>query len=188
MTYNPNIPQPTDIPSQSQSQILDNFTVANTVFGINHVPFDATLNNGKHNFATLLNQSGNPATAAGEIALYAKAVGGISTWFLRKETNGTVIQLSNTDPIIANPGSTFLPGGMLLQFGTTVVLFGGSQAILFPIAFSAPPFSVTFGDEQVGLTSSTIVYIQTGTVNATGFTITCNGGGSTIHWMAIGQK
>ena len=187
MTYNPNIPQPTDIPSQSQAQILDNFNLANTYFGINHVPFDATLNNGKHNFASLLNQAADPATAAGELAIYAKSFGGVSTYYMRKESNGTVIQLSNVDPILFNPASTFLPGGYIMQFGNLNVL-AGSNTVNFPIAFNSPPFSVTITLELLGPANTTTAYILVGTVNVNSFIAQVLGGAAILRWMAIGLK
>lgn len=187
MVFNPNIPTPTDIPSQSQAQLLANFSTSNTVFGINHVPFDAALNNGKHNFATLLNQAGDPATAAGELAIYAKSFGGVSTYYMRKESNGTVIQLSNVDPILFNPASTFLPGGYLLQFGNLNVI-AGNNTVNFPIAFNSPPFSVTITLELLGPANTTTAYILVGTVNVNSFIANVIGGPGILRWMAIGLK
>lgn len=50
MTYNPNIPQPPDLPSDSQPDILTDFLSLNEVFGVDHIPFgnsieEATLAN-----------------------------------------------------------------------------------------------------------------------------------------------
>jgi len=39
MTYNPNIPQPPDLPSDNQPDINSNFLVLNQVFGEDHIPF-----------------------------------------------------------------------------------------------------------------------------------------------------
>ena len=79
MTYNPSIPQSTDIPSQSQSQLLTNFTQLNTVFSTNHVAFNnATVaNRGKHNDVSLLQQAIEPAAVANEGQLYTKGVAGV---------------------------------------------------------------------------------------------------------------
>ena len=53
MTYNPNIPQPGDDLSVSQGQILQNFQVSNSSFGVDHYSFaDLTGNTGKHNQIT----------------------------------------------------------------------------------------------------------------------------------------
>jgi len=60
MTYTANIPQATDDPSQSQGLILQNFMQLNSQYGTagDHVAFTAVDNNGKHNKATFLDQSG----------------------------------------------------------------------------------------------------------------------------------
>lgn len=73
MTYNPNIPQATDDLSDSQGDLLTNFSTANTSFGINHYAFsDLTINNGKHNnVQTPLIVGGvHPTTIAAEPAFY----------------------------------------------------------------------------------------------------------------------
>ena len=74
MAYDPNIPLPTDLLSVSQNDIKNNFTQANTSFGIDHYPFDdGTANNGKHNQVTtpLIVGSTHPATAVNEPKFYA---------------------------------------------------------------------------------------------------------------------
>jgi hypothetical protein len=78
MTYNPLIPQAGDFLSVSQGQILNNFSKANTSFGIDHYPFsDLTANNGKHNKITTPVFVDNPpsglppVTIAAEPKMYA---------------------------------------------------------------------------------------------------------------------
>ncbi len=73
MSFNPNIPQPSDELSDSQGDILTNFSTSNTSFGIDHYPFaDLTANNGKHKWVTTpLTPGGtHPATAVNEPKLY----------------------------------------------------------------------------------------------------------------------
>ncbi len=48
MSYQNNIPQPTDALSQSQSDILNNFAAIQTLIDVDHVDF-ANINQGKHN-------------------------------------------------------------------------------------------------------------------------------------------
>lgn len=43
MTYNPFIPQPPDLPSDSQGDILSNFNLINNFFGVDHVPFGNSI-------------------------------------------------------------------------------------------------------------------------------------------------
>lgn len=73
MTFNPNIPLPTDELSDSQGDILNNFSSSNTSFGIDHYAFsDLTANNGKHKWATTPLAPGgvHPPTAVNEPKLY----------------------------------------------------------------------------------------------------------------------
>lgn len=74
MTYNPAIPQAGDDLSDSQPQILSNFAVADTSFGIDHYKFsNLTANNGFHNQMTtpLIVGGVHPATAAAVPKMYA---------------------------------------------------------------------------------------------------------------------
>ena len=57
MTYNPTIPQPTDRPSNSQPQILINFTELNNKFKLEHEALNVS---GKHKYVTLKRSGGVP--------------------------------------------------------------------------------------------------------------------------------
>jgi hypothetical protein len=79
-TYNAFIPQPADFLSNSQQDLLNNFSSANTSFGFDHYAFnDATDDNGKHNKVTTpiitgtLNATTPPTTLENEPILYALA-------------------------------------------------------------------------------------------------------------------
>ena len=145
MVYDPNIPQANDLISESQPEILENFSQANVLFGTDHVEFNnATVaNRGKHNKSTYLEQSGNPVTALNEAAVYTKDVLGITELFIRRENNGTVIQLTEEsgDPVVNNNGQTFLPGGMILKWGRSQTVTNGVE-FPFPIAFPNSCFTV----------------------------------------------
>jgi hypothetical protein len=74
MAYNPNIPQPSDLLSVSQGDLLNNNTVSNTIFGVDHYAFsDVSGNAGKHNQVTtpLIQGAVHPTTAADEPKFYA---------------------------------------------------------------------------------------------------------------------
>jgi len=68
-SYDPAIPQPNDILSQSQGDLLINFTELDTYLKVNHVAF-ADANFGKHSFVTLTKQDPGLATTSTEIGLY----------------------------------------------------------------------------------------------------------------------
>lgn len=69
--YDPAKPQPEDILSDSQEDLLNNFTDLDTYLRVNHVAFDEA-NFGKHNFLTLPRNTPGLATGAQEVGLYCR--------------------------------------------------------------------------------------------------------------------
>lgn len=74
MPFNPNIPQPTDLLSTSQVDLLNNNGFLDSVFVIDHYTFsDPTIDAGKHNTVTTPNvhsPAGHPATVVGNPKIY----------------------------------------------------------------------------------------------------------------------
>lgn len=180
MTFNPNIPTSSNIPSQSQAQFLTNFGQLNTIFDVDHVTFnDATVaNRGKHTKTTYIEwamppeATADPITSSNELALYSKESGSVSTLFLRKESNGTVIQMSGQDPTIATSGSTFLPGGIVLKWGQFSTNAGGTATPTFASAFPTACFVVVASviDTGTPTTANSAVYAYN--YSTTGFSAT----------------
>lgn len=74
MAYNPNIPQPTDLLSDSQGDLLTNFTALDNVYSGDHYPFsDVTANSTKHKTVTtpIQNPAVHPTPATNEVKFYA---------------------------------------------------------------------------------------------------------------------
>ena len=96
MTFDPNIPQPTDFISTSQAQVLINFSQVDTIFGIDHVKFSSgSAQAGEHNKVTFVQQGSDPTTGVNELALYSKAASGQPELFVRRASNGAVQQLTS---------------------------------------------------------------------------------------------
>lgn len=76
-TYTPNIPQPGDIPAQSQDQMLQNFQEIETVVSTDHVNFNL-LDKGKHKHVRFVQQTVAPTTTGTELSLYTKNVASTS--------------------------------------------------------------------------------------------------------------
>lgn len=204
-TYTPSIPQPSDIPANSQSQILGNFTSIDdgtNGFARNHVTYtNATVGQrGKHNIVELVQQAAIPSGLASmENTYYAKSfTSGRGTPFTQTETymtrgaSGIEIQMTagkNSElPDFTTPGgstpiigATFLPGGLLLQFGSRNATFAPA-AITFPAEFLDNNIVITLGSN--GQTTP----IWSG-VTSTGFNVSFRGpaDSGTIDWMAIGR-
>ena len=191
MTYNPNIPQADDLISESQGQILDNFTQLNDVFGKDHVKYDdATVaDRGKHNQSTYKQLSADPGTLTDENAIYSKDDGsGNTRIFLQQEGPGsTVLQLSGRDPIVAVEGLTFLPGGILMQWGK-VVNPGTSGTVTFPFTFPVEVFSITMSMIRTSSSSNQSVYVNDSfAIGPASFRYTSTSSNTDFFWMAIGN-
>lgn len=184
MTYNPSIPQSTDLISQSQSQILTNFSQANTAFSVDHTAFDVVSNQGKHKKVTLVEQS-DPVTSANEMALYSKDLAAVTTLYMRKESNGTVIQMSAQDPTIASSGSTFLPGGIIMKWGNTGVVSDNS-VVTFASAFPTACWGVVITIIDPNATSKTI-NVKTSSLSTSQFLVRVSTGSTSAFYYAIGN-
>jgi hypothetical protein len=117
MTFTPSIPASGQTLGSSQPQILNNFAVLRSTIAVNHVDVNSS-NPGTHTHVDLGAQGSDPNPATGFISLYSKTVSGITQLFLQRENTGAVIQMSVGTPTIASSGSTFLPGAMILKWGT----------------------------------------------------------------------
>lgn len=188
MTYNPNIPNATDRPSQSQDQLKTNFQQLNFVFEEDHVPFDAAIigDRGKHKFVTLQRQPIDNITNGNDTSLYAKLAGGISQLFWRYQNNGTVVQLSISQAPIPNQnGYTWLPGGMMLQWGLEVGATN-TNTISFNIPFSGDAYNVQLTSNRNTNTGISVI-VKQGSVDANGFIYLSDATGPhNLYWMAIG--
>lgn len=188
ISFTPNIPASGQTLGQTRQAILDNFAILRSTLAVDHVDVNAS-GNGKHKFVHFTDASSSiPATTATELALYNKLVGGAYRLFMRQISSGTEIQMSGIDPLTANPGYTFLPGGLLLQWGTTTAVANSAgNTINFPIAFSTV-FVVTCTVQTND--NSTIRFSLAGSPSNGSFdtTQTQTTHFTKLHWMAIGTK
>jgi len=181
MAFTPSIPEATDVPSQSQSQIKDNFDAINTVVAVNHVAFNAA-GEGKHKFAQMPEQGAAPATAANEGAIYTKqgTKTTVTELVFRRESSGTEIEMTAGEGV---NGWTMLPSGLLLKW-MTVSATAGDQDLFWPTGPTIPPFSAVYqtlvtvgvntgGDPNIAVTYKTettakvVVYNSLRTTQAT---------------------
>lgn len=181
MTYQANIPQPTNLISVSQNDILQNFQAIDAAWNINHEDFNAA-NQGKHIYVEMPNQGADPAGAATQMTLFSKLTGGNSQLFYKRDAEGTSYQLTGTNPTAAASGSTFLPGGLLLKWGN-VVAAASPTSVSFASAFPTACFSVT-----VAINNNSPAFSATvNSVGTTGFDLYTTKTGVTHFYIAIGN-
>lgn len=173
---------------QTRDAIRENFSTLQTAFNTDHVDLDSS---GQGHHAKVDFPEGTaPTVAADHVVMYAKDTNSRPTIWMRQENNGTEIQLTGPDPTIATNGKTFLPGGLLFQWGTTTVANGGT--ITFTTAFSGTPYSVVAtGDGSP--TASSVLLAGIRSKSAANFVVSLVLNGDTgettprpVNWMAIG--
>lgn len=154
MAYQPNIPLPTDLLKNSQADIQANFTSNSVAFNQNHVDFN-DAGAGKHKFLQMPEQVAAPITAANEMGLYTKEEGGVAQMFIRRENNGTEINLTN-DVGKDIQGWTRLPNGLLVKWGYVQGIGSKDQlqpTYNYPVDISIPVFTqvytVIIGSTQI---------------------------------------
>lgn len=191
------VPQPQSSGSTlvgTRDQIRTNFEKIQTQFNQNHVDIQSS---GKHKFLQMPDQSSAPDTAANEIGFYSKDVSGVSTGYFRAENNGSEYRVTAFDDVnFATFGTnteysaglfggwTFLPGGLILQYGFAPLLLNGTNIILYPKSFSANAYSITY--RTGGSSQAVTLFVDQ---NTTRFRVTTNNtlvGLTTLAWQAIG--
>ena len=182
MSFTPGIPRSGQSLGNSRPQVQGNFDYINTAFAINHVAFNAS-GVGKHKFMQMPEQVSAPTTLANEGALYTKEAQSITNLFWRQESNGTEVQLTGIAPLAAGNGYSTLPGGMIIQWGSTGAV-GSSLNVSYNITFPNSIFSTVI----TGTSANKAFRISANATNQ--FTVTpIDGGtsGSSIYWIAIGN-
>lgn len=133
MSFTPNVPLANQKISNTTTPIRTNFTELFNQLQNDHVSInDVTPSLRLTHKQVTLNVGVVPVTAANQVAVYAKQVGGITELFMRRQNNGSEIALSSgglTPNLVINGGYTFLPGGLVDMWGE-IVGFGNGLLTL----------------------------------------------------------
>jgi len=198
-TYSPNIPQPGDLPSQSQDQILQNFQTLNTAFAQDHLAYNNPAQ-GQHKQITFPvgPVTGQPFTfLSGQIGLQNLNQAPTSVpdiWLSR----GTAAAFPMTGFTVggtnAGNGWTYIPSGLLMAWGrsttgagTSVVITYSAELTNFPGFTTVNAFPQLTRIAPVGGTSNFVILAA---YDATTFTVASSlaTGGTNIQftWFVIG--
>jgi len=138
--YDPNQPPRANSSiGQAQFEFQNNFSKLFNAFKKDHVSLDAASNAGNHTVIELLQQTGDFQTNIDEINIYSKkASRQTAQLFLRQQNNANEIQLTNYQIYSLKSTSkqieyfTFLPGGIVVYFGTVFNRISGNIINLRP--------------------------------------------------------
>lgn len=209
MSYDPNIPQPTDLLSDSQGDIQQNFLSLDNTFGVNHFQFSLTDGTeGKHKFVEMPIIGAFPAVPPGlsgnEATIYGQTGNGSSQLFFTNGASGNGYQLTRaSDANYANfatspSGWTFLPGGLIFQYGSVTAGNDSVQTVTFPRPFtsSGNVYSIQLTGMSDGAATIDPSTFRGGVVGGSitttqfklemSFTVSVPINLATVFWIAIG--
>jgi hypothetical protein len=198
-TYTPGYPPDGSSLGQTKSTIRNNLDGTFQTLAVDHINNNGDPGSnpaGYHNVIHCVPQGSDPGAIAGYGELYSKSINSVvtDTALFWETGTGLITQLTvNLTPVAATDGYSFLPGGMIVQWGQSTSS-SGNQTITFPLAFPNACFNV-----QVTLTvpsstaNSSAAVTYPGSAGPTLFSKTqfnFRYGGSSINgffWFAIGN-
>ena len=195
--YIDNLPTPNQTFAATQPLINRNFTVLDIAFSVDHTPLTNTTYQGEHNKVTLTTRTSpafspiDPVASADGPILYSKvAPNGLKEIFLETTSPGSqIVQLTDmSNPVTsASNGSTFLPGGTILKWGSFQAItatFTVTYSSLSPALTAFP--SNTQNVILTPINSGGIGNYRVSSQTNTGFTVVTTAG-ATFFFLAIGN-
>lgn len=191
-TYIPNIPAASHNPSVDQPDMQINTNSTNQIIEVDHFSFNVN-NGGYHKKVSLVDNAGPFPTPSGVgSVLYSGATNNLV--FTNASLSGAGVQMTvaSKPPIATVNGSTFLPGGLLLQWGTGVTAASPAPSIGFLDATFTYPFTTVFNASAITLVTGSQKTTSLTLLNNTTIRIrvTTSGGtqspNETVYWMAVG--
>lgn len=187
LNYNPNIPDAPNDPSDDQPLMKTNTNSINSWVAIDHYGF-SNNSGGLHKQVRMPKLNSIPTIGSATGCVYVKTVGSTSQLFYSQDGSGneyqiTLVDTPNWATFSAVPsGWTFLPGGLVLQYGNALST-GSATPVVFPKAFTTQVCSLTATRRQSSSTAYGVGDITTVGFN---FNATSSDAGVRFYWIAIG--
>jgi len=195
-SYTPGYPPDGSSLGQTKATIRNNLDGTFLTLGVDHINNNGAPGSrpaGYHNVIHIVPQGSNPSPISGYGQLFSKSINSVITdEALFWETGSGIIQqlTSNVAPLPATNGYTFLPGGIILQWGL-VNSPSGTGTVNYNIPFPANIFNVqtTLVSKAGGTSQSNTVAPISGTINQSSFQYNFTGSTSYVafYWVAIGN-
>lgn len=189
--YTKGVPNPPNLPSQDVGNMQVNTNSIYDLINVDHWTFGASGGSqidGRHRQVSLANESapGVPANIGGVLFANNPAPTNIS-WPFWQNASGTV-QLISGVPSVAASGYTFLPGGVIMQWGVVSAPSGTGGPFNFPIAFPNNFFSMSLTMDRSSGSSTSYDIFLSGTPSTTQFSTNSGTSGShNVYFIAIGN-
>lgn len=181
--YTRDIPHAPDNPSEDQPDMEINNNSNQDIWDEDHYGFNNNAG-GFHKYSSYLNLSpADPGVGTADGRLYCR--NNLPVWV--NSTNVIPLVAGNPSPVAA--GYTYLPGGLIMQWGRTPANTLTTN-VFFPIPMQAlsTPFSIVLTMERSsGSGSADSIYINPGSPSSVGFQMIRTFSSTlTINWIAIG--
>lgn len=202
-TYTTPLPVSGNNPSVDQPNMTVNNASVNSIIDVDHYSFNVN-SGGLHKQSTYPVQS-IPTTTSGQAAQYANTANSQSQLFATTDagTNayqmtrfndskfslfGTITNNYNASGAAFSGGWTFLPGGLLFQYGYFVANLISSKTVPFPVSYTTAVFNIQLS-EEVSDSSTIRSQVVSGSVgnSSFGWQGTSSSGLQYIYWSAIGK-
>lgn len=187
--YTNAIPAAANNPSADQPDMQSNTDAIDDLIDRDHYSFNTNFS-GLHKQSRYVAQT-TPTTDPGILALYNKTGSGGSELYMVRDNNaGTDVALTTSKigaPIASTNGASWLPGGILIQWGQATKTTGGT--VTFTAAFPTAVFSVLV---TVLENNNNRHFVHVKTIALNSFTVASrDASGSdesnTFSWLAIGN-
>lgn len=183
--YNPNIPQASDLVSNSQGQLLTNFSQLNTQFGVDHSAFEAGGSNGTgfHNQVTF--PTAVVAAPTGVVGIIHDVIAGAGTISFAGKPIPYFANSVGDFPIMPDikkgTGNdySFQIGKLIVNFGSNVTA-GTSATVVFNQPFTNDNYSVSLTANGI----SSLLFVTNPIT--TQLTIRATNGNINCYYIAIG--
>lgn len=210
-TYTTDIPLSTNTPATDQPNMKTNTNSIKSIIGTDHLTFGTATglqSDGWHTVIHSVPQGSDPAAIVGYGQVYTKTVSGDQQLFY-ESGGGVISQLTPGGvPSVAASGYTYLPGGIILQWGvynanggnfssgSTTNSSSGESKITLPLAFPNNLFFVggnllyTAGNLPSGTGTLNIrkSEINSGTISLLSWQVFCDTNNYLgFNWIAIGN-
>lgn len=180
-TFNTSIPAANNAPASDQPNMLTNNQSTSSLINIDHIGFN--LNGGGIHRQVRMNAQSAPGVGDGSGVMYGNTLSG-NTWPYWQNGAGSATLMAGPSSIAAT-GYTYLPGSVILQWGS-IASTGKDTTVTFPLPFPSNIFSVTIARTQ---SSSSNTNYGVNTVSTSGFDFAADSSsaGITLYWMAVGN-
>lgn len=193
MSFTTGIPVNGSSLATSRDPLRANLQKLRTNSEVNHFAVNGA-NAGKHDFVEIPKRAAVPTTLAQEGSLYTKLDANSQTqlWYT-PDASGNEYQITKTFAaqfagFSATAGATaqgwyFLPGGIIVQYGTLPIAAGQTGTITFPFPFPSVIFNIQM--TPIGVLNNTAGVAVAAPALASFDYVKSNNGG--FYWMAYGK-